>query len=92
MTGDLQPAGARPCPGEGRGETPGDASADGVLHLAGNVSEWTTSIAVAGGNYAMWVQGGNWLLPARGTTRTSFGRLIPLNHRSRAIGLRVVYD
>ena len=92
VTGERRPPGARPCPGEGRGENLGDASADGVLHLAGNVSEWTASIAVAGGNYAMWVQGGNWLLPGRGTTRASFGRLVPLNHRSRAIGLRVVYD
>ena len=88
VTGELRPPGARPCPGE----DPRDASPDGVLHLAGNVSEWTASIAVAGGNYAMWVQGGNWLLPGRGTTRASFGRLVPLNHRSRAIGLRVVYD
>ena len=88
VTGELRPAGARPCPGE----DPRDATADGVLHVAGNVSEWTASIAVAGGNYAMWVQGGNWLLPGRGTTRASFGRLVPLNHRSRAIGLRVVYD
>ena len=88
VTGELRPPGARPCPGE----DPRDASADGVLHLAGNVSEWTASIAVAGGNYAMWVQGGNWILPGRGTTRAAFGRLIPLSHRSRAIGLRVVYD
>ena len=88
VTGELRPPGVRPCPGE----DPRDASADGVLHLAGNVSEWTASIAVAGGNYAMWVQGGNWLLPGRDTTRASFGRLVPLNHRSRAIGLRVVYD
>ena len=92
VTGERRPPGARPCPGEGLAENLGDASADGVLHLAGNVSEWTASIAVAGGNYAMWVQGGNWLLPGHGTTRASFGRLIPLNHRSRAIGLRVVYD
>ena len=88
VTGERRPPGARPCPGD----HPRDASPDGVLHLAGNVSEWTASIAVAGGNYAMWVQGGNWLLPGRGTTRASFGRLVPLNHRSRAIGLRVVYD
>ena len=89
VTGDLpESAGPRPClvPG-GR-----DVSAAGVLHLAGNVSEWTQSIAVDNGNYAMWVQGGNWLLPGRETTRSSFGRLIPLNHRSQGIGLRVVYD
>ena len=88
VTGDPPGSGPEPCRGAGlRDETEG-----GVLHLAGNVSEWTSSIAVSGGNYAMWVQGGNWLLPGMETTLTSFGRLVPLNHRSRAIGLRVVYD
>ena len=88
VTADLPEHGPRPCPApELR-----DASAAGVLHLAGNVSEWTQSIAVDRGNYAMWVQGGNWLLPGRGTAHGSFGRLVPLNHRSPDIGLRVVYD
>ena len=87
-TADLPEHGPRPCPAaELR-----DANAGGVLHLAGNVSEWTQSIAVDRGNYAMWVQGGNWLLPGRGTTHGSFGRLVPLNHRSPDIGFRVVYD
>lgn len=88
VTGDLPEAGPRPC----RVDRLRDETADGVLHLAGNVSEWTSSIAVNAGNYAMWVQGGNWLLPGRDTTLASFGRLVPLNHRSPAIGLRVVYD
>ena len=87
-TADLPEHGPRSCPAaELR-----DASAAGVLHLAGNVSEWTQSIAVDRGNYAMWVQGGNWLLPGRGTAHGSFGRLVPLNHRSPDIGFRVVYD
>ena len=87
-TADVAEQGPRPCP------TPGfrDSSAGGVLHLAGNVSEWTQSIAVDRGNYAMWVQGGNWLLPGRETARGSFARLVPLNHRSPDIGIRVVYD
>ena len=88
VTADLPEHGPRPCP------TPKvrDSSAGGVLHLAGNVSEWTQSIAVDRGNYAMWVQGGNWLLPGRDTAHGSFGRLVPLNHRSPDIGIRVVYD
>ena len=69
-----------------------DASAGGVLHLAGNVSEWTQSIAVDRGNYAMWVHGGNWLLPGQATARATFGRLVPLNHRSPDIGFRVIYE
>ena len=88
VTADLPEHGPRPCP------TPAarDSSAGGVHHLAGNVSEWTQSIAVERGNYAMWVQGGNWLLPGRETARGSFARLVPLNHRSPDIGIRVVYD
>ena len=88
VTADLPEHGPRPCPAPGIR----DSSAGGVLHLAGNVSEWTQSIAIDRGNYAMWVQGGNWVLPGRETARGSFGRLVPLNHRSPDIGFRVVYD
>ncbi|MGI9310597.1 MAG: formylglycine-generating enzyme family protein, partial [bacterium] len=88
VTADSQPPGPRACAADDLA----DISAAGVHHLGGNVSEWTMSIAVDGGNYAMWVQGGNWLLPGRETAYGSFGRLVPLNHRSPGIGLRVVYD
>ena len=88
VTADLPEHGPRPCTAaEIR-----DTGASGVRHLAGNVSEWTQSIAADRGNYAMWVQGGNWLLPGRETALGSFGRLVPLNHRSPDIGIRVVYD
>ena len=88
VTADLREHGPRPCPSPDFR----DSSADGVLHLAGNVSEWTQSIAVDRGNYAMWVQGGNWMLPGRDTTHGAFGRLVPLNHRSPDIGFRILYD
>ena len=88
VTADLPDHGPRPC----LATELRDASAGGILHLAGNVSEWTQSIAVDRGNYAMWVQGGNWLLPGQGTAHGSFGRLVPLNHRSPDIGIRLVYD
>ena len=88
VTADLPEHGPRPCiAAEIR-----DTGAGGVRHLAGNVSEWTQSIAADRGNYAMWVQGGNWLLPGRETALGSFGRLVPLNHRSPGIGIRIVYD
>ena len=80
--------GPLPCADAGRH----DVSVAGVRHLAGNVSEWTQSITVDRGAYAMWVQGGNWMLPGRETARSTFGRLVPLNHRSADIGLRVVYE
>ena len=88
ITADLAAQGPRACAAPGLR----DISAAGARHLAGNVSEWTQSIAVERGNYAMWVQGGNWLLPGRATAHGGFGRLVPLNHRSAGIGFRVVYD
>ena len=88
VTADLPEHGPRACTAADLR----DASAGGVLHLAGNVSEWTQSIAVDRGNYAMWVHGGNWLLPGQATARATFGRLVPLNHRSPDIGFRVVYE
>ena len=88
VTGDLQEARPQPCPVSGFF----DVSIDGVHHLGGNVSEWTQSIARDHGTYAMWVQGGNWLLPGAKTTRSDFRRLVPPNHRSPDIGFRIVYD
>lgn len=74
------------------GRVPRDISAGGVRDLAGNVSEWTLSLTAERGDYAAWVQGGNWRLPGERTTRSVFGRPMPLNHRSPTIGFRVVYD
>ena len=88
ITGDLPQAGLQGCAAvQTRDVTPA-----GVKHLAGNVSEWTQSISVDGGNYAMWVQGGNWLLPGDIPAQNTFGRLVPLNYRARGVGLRLVYD
>ena len=88
VTADLPEHGPRPRSAPGTR----DSSPGGVLDLAGNVSERTRSIAVDRGSYAMWVQGGNWLLPGRETTYGSFARLVPLNHPSPDFGFRVVYD
>lgn len=86
-TGDQTKPGARRC-----ADAIHDRTANGVHDLAGNVSEWTLSVTAERGDYAAWVQGGNWLLPGRITARSVFGRLVPLNHRSDSIGFRVVYD
>ena len=88
VTADLPTHGLQVCAAPGLR----DVNAAGVRHLAGNLSEWTQSITVDSGNYAIWVQGGNWLLPGQDTTHSAFGRLVPLNHRSPGIGFRVVYD
>lgn len=88
VTGDLPDPGLRPCEAEGLA----DLTASGLRHLAGNVSEWTQSIVVDQANYAMWVQGGNWVLPGAETAQSTFGRFVPLSQRSSGIGIRVVYD
>lgn len=87
VTGDPLTATPLACEAAGR-----DSNTFGIRHLAGNVSEWTRSLAVEDGNYAMWVQGGNWLLPGNLTTSTAFGRLVPLNYRAPDVGIRIVYD
>ena len=74
------------------GATENDVTPEGIFDLAGNVSEWTRTVDVDRGTIAMWVQGGNWILPAEDTSRTVFGRVLPLNHRSASTGFRVVYD
>ena len=69
-----------------------DVSSSGVKHLGGNVSEWSRSVTVDRGALAMWVHGGNWMLPGVETARSVFARKVPLSHRSHTIGIRVVYD
>ena len=87
VTGDAgaDEPGAQPCGTR-------DQTATGIADLAGNVSEWTLSVTAERGDYAAWVQGGNWRLPGNPTTQTTFGRPVPLNHQSETIGFRVVYD
>lgn len=91
-TGDRPATDGRPGGPQVCGAAPRDTTAAGVRDLAGNVSEWTRSVTADGGDYAAWVQGGNWLLPGAPTARSVFGRPVPLNHRSPSIGFRVVYD
>lgn len=89
-TGDRPPgtpAGPQAC-----GRAGGDTTYAGINDLGGNVSEWTRSLTADGGDYAAWVQGGNWILPGKPTARSVFGRPVPLGHRSPSIGFRVVYD
>ena len=85
-TGDQTDSGLHPC------ATMTTDNASGIYDLAGNLSEWTRSVTAEQGDYAAWVQGGNWLLPGQTTARSVFGRPVPLNHRSDSIGFRVVYD
>lgn len=74
------------------GSTQNDATIAGVVDLGGNLSEWTRSLSAQNSHLSMWVQGGNWLLPGAETAKSLFGRTVPLTHRSKSIGFRVVYD
>ena len=87
VTGDAALTGPAAC-----GVTPRDSNAAGIHDLAGGLSEWTRSVSVDGGGLAMWVQGGNWLLPGHKTANIFAGRLVPLGYRSSGVGFRVVYD
>lgn len=69
-----------------------DSTIDGIKDMASNASEWSSSIAIEGGKYLMWVKGGSYLLPAEETAEVTFERALPLEHQSADIGFRVVFD
>lgn len=87
QTGDDASSRLRTC-----GSAKNDTTIAGVVDLGGNLSEWTRSLSAQNARLSMWVQGGNWLLPGTETAKSLFGRTVPLTHRSKSIGFRVVYD
>ena len=70
----------------------GDESAQGVLGMGGNVSEWTRSVSTASGAYAVVVKGGNYLLPGVETARFDYRNHLPPDYRSPTVGFRVVFE
>lgn len=69
-----------------------DNTTSGIVAMAGNVSEWTSSIEPYRSNINMIVKGGNYLLPGKTAAYYAYNAKVPFNHRSQAIGIRVVYD
>ncbi len=69
-----------------------DNNTNGIVAMAGNVSEWTLSVEPYRGGINMIVKGGNYRLPGKTSTYYAYNAKVPLNHRSEAIGIRVVYD
>lgn len=69
-----------------------DQTPDGVFDMGGNISEWTNSVSAERGQLKMWVQGGNWRIHSEETSRSTFGRTVPLAFQSETIGLRVLFN
>lgn len=74
-------------------ENRGDVTPHGaILHMGGNVSEWTRSIGVSGTGYAVVVKGGNFSLPGKETARIDFENRVPASFHSPRIGFRIVLE
>lgn len=69
-----------------------DRAPTGVLALAGNVSEWTSSVYFANQEHSLVIKGGNYLLQGREAARLDYIARAPAYHRSAAIGFRVVFN
>ena len=86
VTGDRPDARIYACGAGGN-----DLNPAGIWDLGGNASEWSRSLTVENRNFAAWVKGGSYILPAL-SSEIGFGRAVPLQHRAVDIGLRVVFD
>lgn len=83
--------------GRARAFDPGrtDRTTNGIYDLAGNLSEWTSTITMTQhGNLsypASVVRGGNFRISGRQYELATQFWIVPLNHRDDAIGIRVVW-
>ena len=69
-----------------------DKTKTGVVSMAGNISEWTSSFTPEGATLKAIVKGGNYRLPGPLSAYYSYYAKIPLHHKSSVIGIRVVFD
>lgn len=68
-----------------------DVTAAGIVAMGGNVSEWTSSVTLYSNGVNIIVKGGNYKIPGDLGTHYSYNTKVPPNHRSDAIGIRVVF-
>ena len=68
-----------------------DRSPDGLYGLAGNVSEWTSSVHFGNTEHSMVIKGGNFLLKGSEAARFDYIARAPAYYRSPAIGFRVIF-
>ncbi len=68
-----------------------DVTPEGIVALGGNVSEWTSSVTFYDNSISMIVKGGNYQIPGDLGAHYSYNVKVPPNHRSDAIGIRVVF-
>ena len=87
VTGDAARATPRAC-----GAESADRTEQGILDLAGNLSEWTASVVPGHGGYAAVIKGGSYLLPMDPASRAETQRAAPPTYRSSGVGLRLVFD
>ena len=69
-----------------------DKTASGLIAMAGNISEWTSSVTPYDNSVKMIVKGGNYRLPGARAAHYGYNAKVPPNHRSDVIGMRVLFD
>ena len=67
-----------------------DASAEGVIGLAGNVAEWTSSVIHYGNEFHVLVKGGSFLLPFQANQVAQTASVSP-NYVNKDLGFRVIF-
>ena len=69
-----------------------DVNDIGVHAMAGNVSEWTSSVALGRNDFFMIVKGGNYIVEGKESNHVAYIAKSPAYHRSARIGIRLVFD
>lgn len=69
-----------------------DQTASGFIAMAGNISEWTSSVTPYSHGIKIIVKGGNYRLPGARAAHYGYNAKVPPDHRSDVIGMRVLFN